>query len=120
MTLKQLIETHVSTVFLNTDRFAFQIIRYVGGDEGNVKTFDGIPGDDMAAVDDGRGRGYTHVRSLDFASAVQLNEGDAVKVGEFRYEVKEITDPVHGMRTAKLTRYQAEVKGAKVLRNGDL
>lgn len=120
MSLSQLMREHVSTVFMNTDHFADTVYRLVGGDDGNIKPIVGIAGDDMPAVDDGRGRGYTHTRSFDFAEAIQLQEKDAIRIGTLRYEVEHVSDPVHGMKTAKLVRYKAEAKGAKVLRNGDL
>lgn len=120
MTLKALMESHVTSVFLNTDHFAETCQRFVGGDDGNIKTIVGIPGDDMPAIDDVRGRGYTHTRTFDVAEATVLNEKDAVRIGDLRYEVVHVSDPVHGMKTAKLARTQQEVKGGRVFRNGDI
>lgn len=111
---------HVSTVFMNTDHFAETHKRFVGGDEGDIRSITGIPGDDMAATEDVRGRGYTHTRTFDIAEGTALFEKDAIKIGSLRYEVDVITDPVLGMRTAKLVRTQQEVKGGRVFRNGDL
>jgi hypothetical protein len=110
----------VADVFLQTDDFATQIIRYVGGDEGNIKTFVGIVTLHPAMTNDGRGRGYDHTADVVFAEATELLPGDAIKHDGNRYEVKAVTEAEHGMKSATVTRYQAEVKGAKVLRNGDL
>jgi len=120
MSLNRLIEEHVSTVFLNTDHFAETCQRFVGGDAGNIKTIIGIPGDDMPAIDDVRGRGYTHSRTFDIAETSTLTEADAVQIGSLRYEVVHVSDPMHGMKTAKLGRTQQEVKGGRVFRTGDI
>lgn len=110
---------HVATVFMNTDHFADSVLRLIGGDVSNIKSIIGIAGDDTAAADDQRGRGYSHYRMFDFAETTVLEERDAVKIGELQYGVESITDPVLGMRTAKLVRYQPETKGGKHLRSGD-
>jgi hypothetical protein len=120
MSLNRLIEEHVSTVFLNTEHFAETCQRFVAGDDGNIKSIIGIPGDDMPAIDDVRGRGYTHSRSFEISEATVLNEKDSVRIGDVRYEVVHVSDPIHGMKTAKLGRTQQEVKGGRVFRTGDL
>ena len=120
MSLNQLMREHVSTVFMNTDHFAETCQRFVGGDEGNIRTIVGIPGDDMAATDDVRGRGYTHSRTFDIAETSTLTEQDAIRIGSLRYEVVHVSDPSQGMKTAKLARTQQEVKGGRIFRTGDL
>lgn len=120
MSLHDLIISDVADVFMQTTDFAETHKRLIGGDEGNVRSITGIPGDDMAATEDVRGRGYTHVRTFDIAEGTALLEGDAIRIGTLRYEVGPISDPVLGMRTAKLMRTQQEVKGGRVFRNGDL
>ena len=120
MSLSQLMSEHVSTVFMNTDHFAETCQRFVGGDEGNIRTIVGIPGDDMAATDDVRGRGYTHSRTFDIAETSTLTEQDAIRIGSLRYEVVHVSDPSQGMKTAKLARTQQEVKGGRIFRTGDL
>ena len=121
MSLKDLIVSDVSDVFMQTeDGFAESVYRLVGGDDGNIKIIVGIPGDDMPAIDDGRGRGYTHTRSFDFVESIPLQEKDAIRIGSLRYEVEHVSDPVLGMKTAKLTRTQQDVKGGRVFRTGDI
>ena len=120
MSLHDLIISDVADVFMQTDDFAETHQRLIGGDEGNIRSIVGIPGDDMAATEDLRGRGYTHSRTFDIAEGTALFEKDAIKIGSLRYEVDAITDPVLGMRTAKLVRFQQEVKGGRVFRNGDI
>ena len=119
MSLKDLMISDVADVFMQTDDFASSVSRLVGGDEGNIRLITGIVGEDTAAPDDQRGRGYSHFRMFDFAATATLTELDAIKIGDLRYGVESITDPVDGMRTAKLTRYQPETKGGKHLRAGD-
>jgi hypothetical protein len=118
VTLKTTIKAHVTSVFMNTGHFAEVCKRYIGGDAGNVASITGIPGDDKAATEDMVGRGYTHVRTFDFAATSKLEEKDSVMIGSLRYEVAHITDPDLGMRTATLGRYQPEVKGGKYIRKG--
>lgn len=118
MTLKATIKAHVSSVLMNTNHFAESCPRLVGGDPGNIKLITGIPGDDRAATEDMVGRGYSHVRTFDFAEASVLEEKDSVIVGDLRYEVVHITDPDLGMRTATLGRYQPETRGGKYIRKG--
>lgn len=120
MSLNQLISEHVSAVFLNTDHFAETCKRLVGGDDGHIVSIIGIPGDDMAATDDVRGRGYTHSRTFDIAETSTLTEQDAIRIGSLRYEVVHVSDPSQGMKTAKLARTQQEVKGGRIFRTGDL
>jgi hypothetical protein len=120
MSLKTLIISDVANVFLQVDDFAETCQRFVGGDAGNIKTIIGIPGDDMPAIDDVRGRGYTHSRTFDIAETSTLTEADAVQIGAFRYEVVHVSDPMQGMKTAKLARTQQEVKGGRVFRTGDI
>lgn len=120
MTLRDQMIADVSTVFLDEDGFAESCKRYIGGDAGNVQAITGIPGDDRAATEDMAGRGYTHVRTFDFAETSKLEEKDSLLIGSLRYEVVHVTDPDLGMRTATLGRYQPETKGAKYVRRGGL
>jgi len=120
MTLASQILTDVDEVFLDLDDFAQAVLRYVGGDASNTKTFTAVVTLDPAAVDDGRGRGYAHRATMVMNSDIPICEGDAIKVGELRYEVVTKGDPQYGMRTVVLNRYQPEVRGGKVFRNGDL
>lgn len=120
MTLKSLMASDVPDVFLQTDDFADTIIRYVGGDAGNVKTFVGIVTLHPAMTNHERGRGTDQTADLVLSSDIPLCSGDAIKFGDERYEVKAVGDPEHGMKTASLLRYIPEVRGGKVLRSGDL
>lgn len=120
MSLADQILTDVDDVFLDLDDFAQTVLRYIGGDVGNTKTFTAVVTLDPAAVDDDRGRGYVHRATMVMNADIAIVEGDAIKVGELRYEVVTKGDPQYGMRTVSLIRYKAETKGAKPLRNGDL
>ena len=120
MSLANQILSDVDDVFLNLDDFAETIIRYIGGDVGNISSFTGIVTVEQTQVNDGRGRGFDHMASLVLSSDVTIAVGDAIKHGDERYEVKTVGDPEHGMRTCHLVRYQPEVKGGKIFRNGDL
>lgn len=120
MNLSDLMATDVDDVFMVTDDFAETMIRYIGGDSGNTSSIVGIFTPESTQPNDGRGRGYDHMATLALSSAVTLKVGDALKHGNDRYEVKTVGDEVHGMRTCELVRYEADVRGGKVFRNGDI
>lgn len=120
MSLADQILADVDDVFLQTDDFAQTVLRYIGGDSGNVRQITAMVTLDPVAIDDGRGRGYLHSATMLLNADTPITEGDSVKVGELRYEVKKPGDPQYGMRTVMITRYQADVKGGKVFRNGDI
>lgn len=120
MTFRDLITSDVTTVFLDVDDFAEAMLRFVGGDPANGKSFVGVAGDDVAVPDSDHGRGYTHSRTVEFAATATLSPTDALKIGSLVYQVESITDPVHGMQSAKLVRYEPETKGAKYVRRGGL
>jgi hypothetical protein len=104
---------------MRTDHFADSIVRYVGGDAGDIRTITGIATEDMPDVDDGRGRGYIHRRTIETAAATVIVAGDAVKIGSNRYEVEKVDDPTNGLKTVHVVRYQPETQGLKPLGNGD-
>lgn len=120
MSLANLIAADVANVLFDENDFASSILRYIGGDEGNATTITAISFDGGVQTNDSRGRGYDHIATLVLISTVAINVGDAIKYGTERYEVKAVGDPELGIRTVLLTRYQPEVKGGKVFRNGDL
>jgi hypothetical protein len=119
MTLREQIIADVSTVFLNTDEFAETCRRLVDGEESLSRPIVGIPSNDQFAAEDLRGRGYTHMRFFTIAEDTVLNEKDAIRIGSLRYEVESIADPVSGMKTARLIRYQQEVKSGRLFRTGE-
>lgn len=120
MALNDVIISDVSSVFLEVDDFAEAMLRFVGGDPANSQQFIGIAGDDVAVPENEQGRGYTHSRTVEFASTATLNPTDALKVGSLVYQVQSVSDPVHGMQTARVVRYEPETKGAKYVRRGGL
>lgn len=120
MTLKTQMTADVSTVFLNTDDFATSARRLIAGETCNIELFTVMADDDMPAREHDRGRGYSHTRSIWFASTQTLLTDDAVYVDSVRYEVDSIGDAQDGMRQAKLIRYEPETRGAKPVRTGGL
>lgn len=120
MTLAALMVTDVSDVFMNTEDFASSVIRYIGGSESNTRSITAIVTLSQVQENDDRGRGYIHRAAMDLSEDVILTAADAIKYDGNRYEIEGIGAAEHGMRTVTLIRYQAEAKGAKPLRNGDL
>ena len=111
MSLNQLIDRHVETVFFNTDHFAEQILRYVGGDTGNIAKITGIIDVLPPVIDDMRGRGYIHEGTIELPESVEIFAGDAIYFNGHRYEVKAPQDAIHGMKTVPIVRYQSEHAG---------
>ena len=120
MTLAALMVTDVSDVFMNTEDFASSVIRYIGGSESNTRSITAIVTLSPVQENDDRGRGYIHRATMDLSEDVILTASDAIKYDGNRYEIEGIGAAEHGIRTVTLIRYQAEAKGAKPLRNGDL
>lgn len=117
MSLSQLIDEHVSTVFLNTDHFAETFLRY----RANASTISvtGILTVQQPQVNDDRGRGFSHSASLWFKSTTDIEPHDRLK-GDVNWQVSTVTEAEHGARTATLVRYEPEVRGKSNLRTGDL
>ena len=120
MTLAAQMIADVSTVFMNTDDFASTVIRYIGGSESNTRAITAIVTLSPVQENDDRGRGYMHRATMDLSEDVILSAADGIKYDGSRYEIEGIGAAEHGMRSVSLIRYQAEAKGAKPLRNGDL
>lgn len=119
MTLKALIESHVSTVFLNTDHFADgQIIRYIGGDVGQIKYFTGQVTWGPAVFDSTGGRATVQTGEVWFSASVEMNKGDALNIEGNRVEVTGVDAPQYGAKTARFTFKVPETKGAAPLRTG--
>ena len=120
MTLAAQMIADVSTVFMNTDDFASSVIRYIGGDVSNTRSITAIVTLSPVQENSDRGRGYMHRATMDLSEDVVLTTADAIKYDGDRYEIEGIGAAEHGMRTVSLIRYQPEVRGGKVFRNGDL
>jgi hypothetical protein len=120
MPLSQLIEEHVTSVFMNTEHFASTVLRYIDGDSSNIAQIVAVVNVTNSTFEDQRGRGYAHRAEMFLASSITLNPSDAIKYGDNRYEIEAIGDEEHGMRVVKLIRYQPETRGAKPIRTGGL
>lgn len=118
MSLNQLIDEHVSLVFMNTEDFASDLVRYVCGDSANTQQIVGIVTVHTPVVDDMRGRGYIHRADVVLDESVVVTESDGILYGGFRFEVESIGIAEHGLKTMFIVRYQPESKGAKPIRSG--
>ncbi len=111
MTLAAQIIADVDDVFLQEDDFAQTILRYVGGDSGNIRQIVGVVTIHAAQVDDMRGRGYIHKGEIFVNEETVIMPKEAVLYGEKRYEVESVTDAMHGMKTVHIVRYESEHAG---------
>lgn len=120
MTLAGLIASDVTNVFFNTDDFAIQLKRYVGGITGNMKLITAATVEVMSTqIDDTRGRGYIHEGAMVLKDTTAITPTDAIVYEGDRYEVKEVAAPEYGLRTVMITRYEPETQGLTPLKNSD-
>ena len=119
MSLRELMVSDITDVFLDLDDFATQVLRYVDGVESNTIRITGIVTLQPAIPDDNRGRGYLHRADLMLKDTTAITATDAIKCNGQRYEVEAIGDAERGMRMVSLIRYQPETQGIKPLGNGD-
>jgi hypothetical protein len=113
MTLRELIESDVAAVFLNTEDFAEQITRYIGGDDGNVQTMTAIVEIDQPTFEKSRGRGYETRATVMVEDAVTVATGDAFLIRSERYEVLTVKPVEHGAREVTCVRYASEARGVR-------
>lgn len=117
MSLQTLIEEHFTAVFLRTDHFAEQIIRYTDGDKSRASAITGLAtwkADDVDNFD--RGRGIDRRGEVLFAESVTVSLTDQLKIGGEVYQV-ETVGPVHdgAFMVGVISRDQRTI-GAKPLR----
>jgi len=113
MTLRELIASDVASVFLNTDEFAEQVIRYVGGDSGNRQAVSAIVEIEQPTFEKERGRGYQTKAMVMVDDAVTVATGDAFLIRNERYEVLAVKPVEHGAREVSCVRYASEARGVR-------
>ncbi len=114
MTLKSQIQSDVDTVFLSTSDFAEQIIRYVGGDEGNVQALTGVVTLEVPEKSDESGRSYVQTGMVMIADSVTVTTQDALQIRGSRYEVNAVGVADFGAIELTVTRKIADIKGRKM------
>ena len=120
MSLSDMIATDVSDVFLQTDDFADTVRRYRNGDLKDGIDFVAVVTVSGADTSEHLGRGTIVRASFVCAEAADIRATDKVRHNGIDYEVENVSDPEHGMKTVTMQRYGGEFRGAKLLRNGDL
>ena len=120
MALKDIIATHVSTVFLNTEHFADTVRRYRNGDLKDGIDFVAVVSVSDANISEHLGRGTTVRASMVCAEAADVRATDKVRHNGIDYEVETVSNAEHGMKTVTMQQYSGEFRGAKFLRTGDL
>jgi hypothetical protein len=120
MTLSSMISADVADVFLNTDDFADTVRRYRNGDLKDGADFVAVVTISGADTSEHVGRGTIVRASLVCAESIDIRATDKVRHNGIDYEVENVGDAEHGMRTVSMVRYSGEFRGAKSLRNGDL
>jgi len=119
MSLQQLIDEHVASVFLNTDHFAENVIRFAEGNETAASVVKAVVSWVPDAVEDSRGRGVMRRAELFLDDSVRVTIKDAFRIGGVRYDVETIGAVSHGARTVSVVRYIPEQKGGSPLKTGD-
>lgn len=117
MSLRTLIEEHVTAVFLRTDHFAETMIRYTDGDKSRASSITGLVTWKTDEVDNfDRGRGNDRHGEVLFADSVSVSLTDTLKIGGKVYQV-ETVGPVHdgAFMVGVVCRDQSTI-GAKTLR----
>ena len=118
MSLKTLIEEHVTSVFLNTDHFAEQIVRYTGGIEAQASTITGIvTWKDDERSDSDRGRATVRRGEVMFSSGITVDMSDALKIGGVRCEIETVGPVQDGAFIVGIIRREAQTRGAAIQRN---
>lgn len=120
MSLHDLMLADVGDVFLQTDDFADTVRRYRNGDLKDGIDFVAIVTISDANISEHLGRGTTVRASMVCAEAADVRATDKVRHNGIDYEVENVSDAEHGMKTVTMQRYQGEFRGQKLLRNGDL
>jgi hypothetical protein len=120
MSLRDLLRTDISEVFLDTEEFADTVRRYRDGDLTNGVDFAGIVSVLGSDTSEHIGRGTIFRASLMCSASADIRVKDRLRHNGFDYEIETVSDPEHGCKTASMIRYASEFRGAKLLRNGDL
>lgn len=114
MTLKALIQSDVTEVFMNTSDFAEQVIRWKCGDSGNRQAVTAVViFEDVDFKRDSRGRGYHTRGKVLVDDSVTINNGDAVQVRGERYDVLSVDVVDNGLREVTVVRYDSEARGVR-------
>lgn len=114
MSIKSQIQSDVDTVFLSTSDFAEQIIRYVGGDDGQVQRLTGVVTLEVPEKSDDTGRSYMQSGSVMVADSVTITTQDALQIRGERFEVKAVGIADFGAVELTVTRRIADIKGRKM------
>lgn len=113
MTLKSLMQSDVTDIFLNTSDFAEQVTRYIGGDAGNRQAVTAIVHLDQPTFETARGRGYETKGTISLDDASIVENGDAFLIGGERYEVVAVKPVEFGLKEATVVRYSTEARGVR-------
>lgn len=118
MSLSQLIDEHVSAVFLNTNHFAESIKLLKGGDAGRISSVTGIVTWYQTTPELQNGQATHRRGEVLFSSSVNITTDDALKIGDERANVETVGPDENGMIKVGISQRLPKVKGAAPLRTG--
>jgi hypothetical protein len=118
MSLNDLMISDVADVFMQTEDFAEQIIRYVGGDVGHIKHITGIVTWYPTVPEMNGGRATRRRGEVMLSSDVEISVTDALKIGEDRAEVEAVGPSQDGAQVVYVVQQIPQTKGAAPLRTG--
>lgn len=118
MTLAAVMQSDVSSVFMQTGEFAESVIRYVKGDSEHRQSFTAVVDLMQPEFSEERGRGYITRGTVIVDDSVTVSAGDAFDIRGDRYEVVSVKPAAYGIVEASVTRYETEARGVR--RAGDL
>ena len=118
-TLKDLMASDVTDVFLDTDEFAEQVIRYAGGNvNGRAVTLLAVVTWHPTVTDYSSGRATERTGELMVAAGDTWKVTDAVKIGTQMVQVQTIGPEQYGKQTIGFIQRIPETKGWKPLSDG--
>lgn len=121
MSLADLIVSDVTDVLINTDDFATQILRYVGGNEqGRPTRISAVVTWYPAQTDYDQGRATIRRGAMVVSSTIGVTVKDSFRIGDELVQVDTIGPVLEGAQTVSFVQRLPESKGAKPLHTGDI
>ena len=120
MSLRDLIASDVTDVFLDLDDFAVQVRRYVNGNESEQQILTGIVTWFPTEPAEERGRGTRRRGEIILSSSATVTVHDAFRIGADLAQVEAVSQKQDGAVVVSITQTIPEMRGGKTLRTGDL
>lgn len=113
MSLRNLINSDASSVFLNTDDFAESVTRYIDGHTGVQESVAAVVIHGDVEVELSQGRGRTASVTLQINESQSVSESDAFLIDSKRFEVIKVGQANEGMRVVYCHEYRGDRREAR-------